>query len=665
VRRTDGRRTGFGAAGGWAGALALLVTVSAVVRFLGVRGIPTTWVTPDETLYGLLGRGLYAHGRLSVLGGDVGFYSAIYPALAGLPLLWHDLEQGYELLKAVQALVMSLAGVVAYRWARELVAPPRAFAAAALTVAVPGLTYAGMVMSEVAFYVVVPLAAWAAARCLVAPTLGRQAVVAVAVGAAVATRLQALLLVPAVALAALLKAWFDGDARTLRRLWPLAVTGIVVAAAAIASGTSSLGGYATIASRGYDPARVAEFVGYHAGGLLLACGVVPLCAVAQLVVEVPRRGAAPVLSAYLAVATSFTVCTVAVVGSFASRYTDGIVERGLLSLLPILFVGFAVWLEDGEAARRFAVVASIAFVAAALVLTIPYTRFVGPLSVQDSMTFAAATHLGVDPLLLLGGSATALAALFALVPRRAAPLLAVVLAAAFVAESVAAAREVTSAARAQQARLLGPDPRWVDSAGTGPVAFVFGGAASFESVWEHAFWNRRIVAVYDLPGATVLGPMPQHAVEIGRDGVLRAGGRPLQERQLVLPSDLTPAGTVVTSTALADSPVAGLNLWRSDGPPRLLERRAGFGPNGDISYAGELREYGCGRGGTFLVTFLGKSEQHVDLYLNRRRIGVVRLGAGEAKTRVVHAGAAADGSCTLTLRPSTLVGTTEARFARG
>src|SRR3954452_1512186 len=75
-------------------ALVGLVAVSAVLRFAAARGVSTPWIAPDEMLYGLLGCGLYATGRLSVLGGDPGYYSLVYPALVGLPLSLHDTALG-------------------------------------------------------------------------------------------------------------------------------------------------------------------------------------------------------------------------------------------------------------------------------------------------------------------------------------------------------------------------------------------------------------------------------------------------------------------------------------------------------------------------------------------------------------------------------------------
>src|SRR5215203_2359533 len=180
-------------------ALVGLVAVSAALRFAAALDVPTPWIAPDEMLYGLLGRGLYATGRLSFLGGDVGYYSLVYPALVGLPLSLHDTALGYTVLKAVQAVAMSLAAVPVYLWGRTLMRPGWALGAAALTVAIPGLAYSGLLMTEVAFYPLLVVAAWAAARALERPTVARQAVLLGAVLLAAATRLQAVVLVPAFA----------------------------------------------------------------------------------------------------------------------------------------------------------------------------------------------------------------------------------------------------------------------------------------------------------------------------------------------------------------------------------------------------------------------------------------------------------------------------------
>src|SRR5262245_5661632 len=157
-------------------------------------------------IHGLLGQGLYRDGSLTILGGPTPYYSLVVPAVVGLPLSLGDLALGHSLLKALQALVMSLAAVPVFLWGRSLMATRRALLAAVLTLALPGLAYSGLVMTEAVFFPVFVLAAWAAAAALASPTGTRQLLLVGAVCLALATRLQAVVLLPAIATAFLLDA---------------------------------------------------------------------------------------------------------------------------------------------------------------------------------------------------------------------------------------------------------------------------------------------------------------------------------------------------------------------------------------------------------------------------------------------------------------------------
>ena len=229
------------------GALAALVLVSAGLRAWAALEVPVPWIAPDEMVYGLLGRGLYEHGSLDILGGPTPFYSLLTPVFAGLPLSVFALGTGYDLLHGLQALAMSLAAVPVYLWGRSLVSRKSALVAAALAVAAPGLTYAGLVMTEVLFYPLFVLAAWAAAEAIARPTLRTQALLVLAVAAVSATRLQAIVLLPAFATAAALDGAITRSWSGLRRLWPAAagLAGLLVAWLIwrLASGVGALGGY--------------------------------------------------------------------------------------------------------------------------------------------------------------------------------------------------------------------------------------------------------------------------------------------------------------------------------------------------------------------------------------------------------------------------------------
>jgi hypothetical protein len=650
--------------------VAALVVLSAGLRFAAARTVPSPWIAPDEMLYALLARGLGDHGRLEVLGGHTGFYSAVFPALLALPLKLGDTATAYTAAKVVQAIVMSLTAVPVYLWGRTLMRPRWAVVAAALTLAVPGLAYTGTLMTEVAFYPATVLAAWATARAIERPSLWRHAQLAGALALAVGIRLQAIVLLPAALTAIGLAALFARDLRRVRAHWPLvAAAGLFAAVGAIA-GATALGGYSVVGTGSYDPGEAAAFVAYHAAGLLLLTGVVPGVALALLAVEAARGRESAPTQAYVAVAASFAIWTVVEVGIFVSRFADGIGERYLLGLAPLLFLALALWLDRG-APRSFATAATAAFGAAALLVALPYRRFVTIDQVQDSMTFSAVlpllqAHPGLDPLLVVGIPGVALAACAAVLPRRALASLAALVLVAFVAASAAATNEMRSLSHDAQQRLVGPDPRWIDEVADGPVAYVFGGGAFFTAAWLNPFWNERITGVYDMPSAHVRGPMPQQRLEVGGDGVLRVDGEPIRARYAVLPSWLAADGDVVATTQLVDADEPERTLWRLRGTPRLFEQRGGFQPNGDIPYRAEVREFACARGGTFTVTLIGKTEQTVDLLVNGRVAKTVSLaGSEDTPTVYVPATASPRGDCVLAIRPSTLVGTTTISFGRG
>ena len=139
----------------------------------------------DEIIYTLLGRSLWQNGTLSILGGDTGFYTLLYPGLVGLPLGMDDLETGRRILQVLQALVMSATAVPVYLWGRRFVRRRWALTAAALTLTLPSLGYSSLVMSEALYLPLGTVALWTLARALERPTAGRQLVLALAVVLAV------------------------------------------------------------------------------------------------------------------------------------------------------------------------------------------------------------------------------------------------------------------------------------------------------------------------------------------------------------------------------------------------------------------------------------------------------------------------------------------------
>ncbi|MBA3364268.1 MAG: hypothetical protein H0U03_00565 [Actinobacteria bacterium] len=672
----------------WA-VLTALICVSAALRFLATKDVPVPWIAPDEMIYGTLGQSLYRAGELAILGGPTPFYSLVYPALVGLPLSLSDLELGYSILKALQALVISLCAVPVYLWGRSLMNRGWALLAAALSLAIPGLAYSGLIMSEVAFYPIITLTAWAMARALVVPTAMRQAALVGAIALASATRLQALVLLPVLFTALALKALLERRARPLLQFWPTLAALVALAAAwvtwRLASGgpwSEVFAGYRAAGEASYSLSGALEFVGYHVGDALLLSGIFPACALVLLVIDaVTGREQSEEARAYLAVTVSLALWLVTQVGVFASQHVDRLAERNLLALAPLFFIGFALWLDRGAARPRVRT-SIVAFVAAVPVLSLPVKRFISEGALPDALTLVPFYRLLLrDPEinleLVIFGGATAAVALFALLPRRFVVVLPLVLLLAFTSASVAASRHVTEQAALQQRKLVGPDRRWIDRAVSEPVAYLHNGDFYWNSVWEIVFWNRQVKRVYDLPGARVPGPLPQRRVDVLGDGrVVLPGGAAAPSRYVVASTVYTFVGSPVKSIAQEGIEQAGLVLWRLDPPFRLSTAMSGVRPNSEIRGYAQLVAYACDKG-KFKVTLTGlapgevRAELKQNGVLLRVRSSAPRetlwLDQGESWSGSIPAkpsGPRARSTCTLEVFSSNLIATSRFHFER-
>ena len=656
-----------------------LVLASTGLRLWAARQIPGPWITPDETIYALLGSGLYRAGHLAILGGPTPFYSLVEPIVIGPWLSFGDLELGHRVLQGIQPFLMSLAAVPVYLWGRSLMPRRLAVVAAALTLAVPGLAYSGLVMTEVVFYPVFVLAAWAMAKALERPSPTNQALAAGAVVLATATRLQAIVLLPAFATALLVDAALARSPERLRRLAPAVGTLTIVAIAwlswRLASGRPLLGGYALVSHTSYDVSAAARYVLYHAASLLVLTGVFPLCALLVLLIRGLAGGErSPAARAYLAVAFSLSFWLVLEVGVFASRHVQRIEERDLLGLAPVLFIALALWLARG-APRPFVLTAGVALAAAAPLLALPVTKYVNVFGTQDAFTLIPFYDLVKNSSprtlqIVFYSAAGVLVLFFALLPRRLLAGIPLLLIASFAAASVAVSTYVADQAKAQQVRFLGPDPRWVDHAASGPAAYLYDGEPNWPGVWTTLFWNRRIERLYDLPDVAVPGPVPQRQVGVTPGGLFT--GAP-QVPYVVASRNLVFVGTQAARIDQVGIEQAGLGLWRVERPLRLLSRTTGVQANGDIFATGQGRvtAYGCRRG-VFALTLLVKEAETIEIRLNGRPYRRLNFSAGPPPEGGVWRGtvptppdANGHGICTLDLVPSGLLGTTVFQYQPG
>ena len=623
--------------------LTALVAVSTLLRIWGGRLVPAPWYTPDEMIYGLLGRSLWTTGHLDILGDRSPFYGFVYPAFVGPFLSLHDAKLGYELLKGCQALVMSVTAVPVYLWSRRLMRPGWALAAAALTLAVPGLAFSGFVMTEVAFYPVLVVAAWALASALARPSGRTQALLVGALVLAVLTRLQAIVLVPAFVLALALTALFARSLGPVRRLWPL-LAGIAVAAVLVKllGGSQLLGAYGTVGRQSYNASDVVSFALYHAADVLIVVGVIPF--VALILAALPsfagKEGSAEV-RAYVAVAIALFLGLVGQVGLFASQYTGRLAERNLLPIFPILLIGFALWLDRGAPRPRLAT--ALASIAATIVVaTLPPGRFVVEAAIPDSYGIVPLYRLrahfpSLDLGLVLFLAAVAAVLLLAFVPRRALAVLPLLVGAYLAVASVVVTRTVAHQARAFWPFMVGDDLRWIDRRADGPTTYLYAGDPLWNRAWYNAFWNRRIDRVYTLgTQQRIQGPMPQRTIRLPASGRIDAPATPYV---------VAPWYYALDGTRLKGQPQAELALWKVRPPLRVSTQTLGVLPTGALPNDAELRVFGC-HGGFLRMTLSASGPRQVTIRRDELPYASVPLQGGETWNARIPAAPPEGGMCT-------------------
>jgi hypothetical protein len=659
-------------------ALGGLVVASTVVRVILSRGVDAPWIAPDEHLYGLVGRSLVHGDGLTIVGEPVPFYSLFYPLFVGLALLGSDAATGLTVTQVAQALVMSATAIPVFLWARPLVGPRLALFGGLLTVLIPGLAYSALLMSEALYYPVAVLAVWALAGCLRDPTLLRQLLLVAAIGAAMATRLQAVGLVAALVAALGVLAIAERSTERARRLLPtlvgLGLAGAVWFAARLASGSGdTLGAYGTLAeAEEYSISDLASSIAWQTGAVVLLTVGVPLVALGILAWQTLRgREDDEGVRVLVATALAYFAVTVVEVGLFASRFVEHITERQLLSVVPPVFVAFVVWLARGMP-RPQPLTSILAIAIAASALLLPVERITTRAAAADALSTVPLEYLRrevseVTFETLYAGIAAAFLLFAVLVPRRLAPLVAGLVAVVLAAGSVIASHEMRERSQFDRGTLFSGEPvDWIDASGGHGVAFFVSGDRIWPSVWHNMFWNRSIARVVRLQSARSPGVVPQTVVTLRDDGMLvGANGESIEAEQLAASSTVLTAGTPVAAIASTSEP--GMTLWDVESPVRILQRVRGLKPNGDL-HGGRrafIEVYGCGPG-ELQLTLLGKQGAPTRIRLEGEIVAERAIPPEGVWRPAVPAPASADGTgrCVYELESDGLVGSTRIEFVR-
>jgi len=557
--------------------VAAIVAFSALVQLRFGRVIPVPWIVPDELYYAELARSI-GDGGLPALAGDATFgYGVLYPLLlAPVYALASDQESAYAAAKALNAVLMSLAAVPAYLLARRFVSRGNALLVALLSVALPSLAYASVLMTENAFYPVFLLAMLAVVRALDRPSAGRQLAVLGAAGLLATVRPQGGAVLGAYSGSVLLLAWLrrraglPGGLAAFKVTWlAFGAIGLTVIAALLARGSAVLGPYAS-AVGDLELAEVPRWVWLHLAGLDLYLAVVPALATTVVVARGLTRTARARDRLLAAVVVPATAVTVGLVSVYATAVDlngrEVLNERNLFFLAPLYLIGLLRWIELGLP-RSPAVVAT-AVGLAVLPATIPFSHLAYNVRFQALalVPWSESKLEGSAVWIVVLALSLALATLGLVAARRAALALVAVLWLAFLVVGGFARLSMERAAAWTERVGAGSPPGWVDRAvPTGDVVGLWLRPGIQPRVLQLAqVFNARVESVLTVgeePGLFV----GEQAASLGADGTVRVGGVPAAVPLVLVPCPLDVQGWVVARDA-----ATGALLVRTAGTVTLI-----------------------------------------------------------------------------------------------
>jgi hypothetical protein len=554
---------------------ALLLALFVRIR-IGAR-VEAPVLLCDEFIYAELAQNFADEVRL-LLRGEPSYQSVLYPILLAPAWLFDSAETAYELMKAINAVLLAAAAVFVYLWARSVVSPGWALLAPALTLLMPAQLYSGLILSENAFLPAFVLAAYAVARAIELPSKRRQLLALVAIAAACGVRVQGAVLLAifptAVFAAVLLEACLAAPGQRLRRLrdglrawWPSAAVlagaacgYVIVQLARAESFSEGFGSYQDVITRGYTLEGGWQFGRLHLAALALAVGLVPLSALIVLAARAilhPDRASAG-QRALIAVVTASTFWLAVEVGLFTSRFGGSIAERYIFYVSPLLFLVLAVWLAEGLP-RPWLATAAAALFPGALIMSEPLTRHLATDLLINSFTlfgfFDYTDDLGGTENLVWAWRLGALAAAvsFAVLWR---PLAKVLIPAGIAVFFVLMQRPgdellVQHSTGVRLAPGIGASPSWVDRrvGRDTPVDFLYTPAKGsvFDSsaiMLQLKFWNRSLESVINV-GTPEVCPLPERAARIDfQSGRITVPGRPVSH--VVVENKHQLAGTAVS-----------------------------------------------------------------------------------------------------------------------
>lgn len=585
-----------------------VVLASALHTALALMS-PSPWIVPDELIYSELAKSI-GDGRLPAIRGEVSYaYGIGYPALlAPIWAAFEDVTTAYAVAKVLNALLLGLTAVPAYFLARRFVAEVPALFVAALCVALPSMTYAGTLMTEVALYPAFVLALLAMTAALERPTLATQAGALGAIVLASAIKMLAAVLLLAYVAAIALFHWLDTREssswrRRLRAFTPtwvflagILVVGATVAVALGRSVSEPLGAYAVVLGN-IDVLVVPWWALLHVAELDLQVAVIPFAATLIVAWRGFRPGADRSERLFVALAVPVCVALVVAVAGFSSTPFPGGMDypenvgrlngRNTFVLAPLLLIGLVLALGVRAPSRRGLAVTGV--VAGLLPALIPLERF---------MEHAVAQTPSLVPWIRLESKASLAwplgcliltGALTALYVARVRVVVAVVLVAVvLLATTLLSHGGMVSASKWTGDQAWGASPDWVERAAgdeTVSVLWAESGHGRFVeqaprhfALWLGEFFNRNVGDVFEL-GTPMPYGLPSTRVRLDDGRVVLEDGRVAPLGELVL----APCHVRVVGVPIARDPWTGMAVIRASRPVHAAVVEPGSCPAGRVS----------------------------------------------------------------------------------
>jgi hypothetical protein len=554
----------FVAVAGVASAILTLYFIEAWLR-------KTPWVFTDELEWTQISRSIATTGHAARRGEAVNFKS-LYPYVLA-PWWWiHSTAAAYAAIKYANAVLMALAAVPTYLLARMVISQRAAAMVAALSVLIPGMSYASSLIPEVLAYPWYALCSWLIVRALTRRRPGAIALAAAASIVAILVRAPQFLTVGASFAIAAAGLWVTGPrGRAFRAGWS---RGDTFGAIVLLVGGLILFNRVFLqhihewqVTTEFWKGRMVDLGLKAALALAVGLGILPVLG-AFAALRLPDRRGNPAYRAFAAYLASAIFCislyTAVKATALSLVFSTLTEERNMIYLSPLFLIGTALVFEARRVDWRIVAAASafVLFLIWAKPPNLLFPYFEAPgfaiLDVVNRHLHWNVTDLRIALVVVLGLSLLVLR--FRHVRGVAAVMVAVSGAWMLTSEIAVTAGTVDFANRFRSQLPAHLD--WVDRATHGQgVTYVGQELPDPNGVWLTEFWNRDLKHV-DLLNGGGPGPGPSYAPQLVRaDGLLSGlGGIPY----VLADSGVTLQGKPVTHWKQ-------LVLYKRSGPWRLLD----------------------------------------------------------------------------------------------